>query len=326
MGSDGQLSRFTAPVTFVTHKLIPAPPGSDQLCLSDIHRALHLLGPLPSKRFCFAGSGVVYDALLSPLFHAAFEDLGFPYSTCHLDEGGQDPDEILARPDFGGAYVPDLCSARIGRYVQTRTPVAEQIGTADTVLVTTENGERVLAADNTAWMAILACLQSSGSLVSEKSTAVILGVDPGANAAYIAIERFGVKNAILVTQDEQTARQICVRFPHISFRLSAHLKEASAALAPESSLVVFGAGDLVGKMAEDGLLDPFSGVLFDMDKDVVALESQQDGQRRIGKWKVYSAVDVLRRQADVLFKLWTGREAPGLAADTTVPAKLKEKM
>ncbi|EFX03193.1 dehydroquinase class 1 [Grosmannia clavigera kw1407] len=324
MGTSGQLSRFTAPVTFVTHKLIPAPPGSDQLCLSDIHRALHLLGQLPSKRFYFAGPAVTYDSLLSPLFTSASEDLGFPYSTCHLEEVGQDLNALLARPDFGGAYVPSLCNQPIGKYVQSWTPVAEQIGIADTVLISTESGQKVLSGDNTAWMAVLACLKSSGSFVSENSTALVLGVEPRSSAAYYAMERFGIQNVMLVSQDEEAASQICNRFPHISFQIYARLKDVSAALVPGSSLAVFGDETGLESLDGDGLLDQFSGVMVDVGA-VVKPASQQARLDRISKWKAYSALDVLQSHADALFRLWTGRNAPRTAADATLSANFKEK-
>lgn len=309
MGPNGQISRFLAPITFVTHKLIPAPPGSDQLYLSDINRALHLLGQLPRRRFCLVGSDPFLHSLPPAPINAAFEEQGLPYSIFKVDELTRSlADAILPRPDFGGAYLP---ASRDCKYIQSKTPVAAQIGFVDTIVLANESGQRVLSGTNTTWMAIQACLDNSADAISAQSIALIFGANPNAYAACYAIERFGIRNAILVGPDEETARNMSSSFARVSFRRFARLEQAVASIDSNTSLVVFVAHDAAGSLGVGDLLARFSGVLIYVGGEDTSDGASMHQARRdqIGMWKVYSTGDVWLERLHVLFKLWTGREA-----------------
>ena len=191
-----------APVTFVTHKLIPQPPGSDQLTLSDINWALCLLGQLPKRMFCLVGPDSFYQ-LASFRLNAEFEEIGLPYSIFKAD---QSFDAVDSRSDFGGAYfAADQLQDR--RKCQTLSLAATEIGIVDALSVTNNSGEEISHGNNTVWTAIKACTEKGGIKSSEKTTILIIGVDYNARAASHAVQSLGA----LVVPHRQGEMQELVR-------------------------------------------------------------------------------------------------------------------
>lgn len=98
MGSKGQLSRITSPISLVTHPLLPFPSALGQLSLAVVHRARHLLGLLPAKNF-HVTSPESFVQTASQALQAAFDELGYPYS-CIVKDSSKSGVTAFSVTDF----------------------------------------------------------------------------------------------------------------------------------------------------------------------------------------------------------------------------------
>lgn len=308
MGRHGQLSRFTAAVTFVTHKLIPQPPGSDQLTLSDINRALCLLGQLPKRKFCIVGAEYFHHRL-SAFLHPAFEELGLPYS---LFEAGQTLEAAVARPDFGGAYfaAPGLASCED---VQSLSPAARKIGTVDTISVIDTPDGRFLYGDNTTWAAIKACIGKNVTGDIGTSTAFIIGDDYRARAACYAVRSLGFTDVIIDSGDEEKSQAIVSDFQGhpVSFRIGKLADIRVSEVGKLQRVVIIQCAE--HHVLSQDLLDITSrgstSTFIEMERTSHSEDFTQDALLR-DSWDLFTADDVFREQAYVLFETWSRRRAP----------------
>jgi len=313
MGSNGQLSRFTAPVTFVTHRLIPQSPGSDHMILSDINRALYSLGQLPRRTFCINGPDSFF---LSSLLGPSFEELGLPYRMCHRSEGLE---RAIAGPDFGGACVgSDFIHA--GKYVRRKSDSAEKIGVVNTIHVTKVAGDRRLNGHNTTWRAIQACIGKSNLDVT-KTVALIIGHGFNSRAACYAVQRLGFEKIIIASADEEKAHDIALDF-EIRW-LSLRPKHIAKLPVIEDGIVIIKCNEEA--VSDEDIINhvcPVSASVFiDLEHKSHSGEFEQLVQNN-NRWKVHTAEDVLREQAFALFEIWAGRRAPKLVMEAAMKAGL----
>ncbi|ETS82861.1 hypothetical protein PFICI_04737 [Pestalotiopsis fici W106-1] len=84
MGANGQLSRITSPISLVTHPLMPFPSAPGQLSLAQVHRAQHLIGLLPAKKFFVVKDQASVEKIVA-CFQSAFDEMGYPY-TCEASD------------------------------------------------------------------------------------------------------------------------------------------------------------------------------------------------------------------------------------------------
>lgn len=319
MGPNGQLSRYTAPITFVTHTRIPAPSDSDQLTIATINRALHLLGQLPKRTFCLVGSDGFHQLLSAPLT-AAFEELGMPYSPYQIYESSQELADMMSRPDLGGLSLKASHTLDVDRYVDSSSPSAEQIGFIDTILVTNEPGKRLIHGHNTFWVAIRGCIKNSGIDLSGKRTVIVLGAGQKAVAACYTLQHLGFRYVDVISPAEY-AQKLVAKFPSLSFRLFNDIHQANKTIDPCGSTIIIDCGkhNLAGRISTGGLFVDSSGILIELG-DITDCASAGQAISMLGTWRRYSVSDVLLEQARVQFKLWTGRESSRFVADATMKA------
>lgn len=308
MGPSGQLSRYTAPITFVTHTRIPASNGSDQLTIATINRALHLLGQLPKRTFCLIGSDIFHQLLSAPLT-AAFEELGMPYSTFPIYESSQEFIDMMSRPNLGGVSLTASHTLDVGKYVDSSSPSAEQIGFIDTTLVTNEPGKRIIRGYNTFWVAMRRCIENSSIDLSGKRTALVVGAGQKAIAACYALQHLGFQDIVVTSPAEESAQKLAAKFPGISFRFFNDIHQANKTIDPCGSTIIIDCSkhNLAEGLSTGGLFACSSGILIELGNTRDCVSAEQ-GTCLLGNWKRYSVADVLMEQARVQCKLWTGRE------------------
>ncbi|EXJ86306.1 hypothetical protein A1O3_03257 [Capronia epimyces CBS 606.96] len=324
MGLHGRLSRFLAPIAFVAHRLIPQPPESEQLTLSQINQALWLLGQLPTRKFVLAGIDPFHSSIP---FLAAFEDLGLPYSIYEANHNWQ---TVAARPDFGGA-----CSSgwelQVGQNMPELelSPAARTIGLVDTISVTDTSGERLLCGDNTTWTAIKACIGKCKMACASKTTVLVVGVGQRSRAACYAAQRLGVRNIIVISADEDKAQAMAVDFHGRSSRPT-ELKDVMESLAMDEGLIVFKCGghDLQDEELSEHVPSQLDPVCIELELELELGQTPHSRDwastaRYPAHWKVYTLSDVLREQSYLQFESWTQRQAPRLVMKSAMKAQAR---
>ncbi|KAH7136955.1 hypothetical protein B0J13DRAFT_448939, partial [Dactylonectria estremocensis] len=101
-------------------------------------------------------------------------------------------EEIIRRPDFGGASVTLPHKLQIDRLLDSLSPRGEKIGAINTVVVRESHGERTLHGDNMDWVDIKRCIEKSGVRDLELSAAVVLGAGGAARVACYVIQCVGI--------------------------------------------------------------------------------------------------------------------------------------
>ncbi|CAI4217659.1 unnamed protein product [Parascedosporium putredinis] len=136
-----------------------------------------------------------------------------------LTEGIDDSvNTLMRRPDFGGASVTFPHKLQVGKLLDTLTPVARKVGAVNTVIVREEGGKRTLLGDNTDWLGIKACIESTGVTNLSSSTVLILGAGGAARAACHAVEMLGIKDLIIVNRTISKADDLASIFPNLRTR------------------------------------------------------------------------------------------------------------
>ncbi|CAI4217660.1 unnamed protein product [Parascedosporium putredinis] len=125
---------------------------------------------------------------------------------------------LMRRPDFGGASVTFPHKLQVGKLLDTLTPVARKVGAVNTVIVREEGGKRTLLGDNTDWLGIKACIESTGVTNLSSSTVLILGAGGAARAACHAVEMLGIKDLIIVNRTISKADDLASIFPNLRTR------------------------------------------------------------------------------------------------------------
>ncbi|GKU12881.1 unnamed protein product [Fusarium langsethiae] len=140
------------------------------------------------KQFFIFGHNISHS--LSPTLHnAGFQELGFPhhYRIHESENVDQTVEEMINRPDFGGASVTFPHKLQIGKLLDTVSEQGQNIGAINTIVVQEANGRRMLHGDNTDWIGIRRCITKSGIQDFSLSSALVLGAGGAARAACYAI-------------------------------------------------------------------------------------------------------------------------------------------
>jgi shikimate-5-dehydrogenase len=307
MGRMGQLSRITSPISLVTHDKIPYPSAPGQLTLAEVHRARHLIGQLPKRKFFILGDNIAHS--LSPTLHnAAFEELGLPHhysihQSLKIDDSVR---QLITQPDFGGASVTYPHKREVTNLLNLISSSAKKIGAVNTIVVQANKARRVLVGDNTDWRGIKRCIELSNIHI-EVETAIIIGAGGAARAAIYAVQELGISEVLLVNRSRGRVEKITLDFPSLKFQIFDNIRSLPSAAA--NIIVACVPAD---ESREEDIPDSiFSdvGVLVEMAyrPHTTALMKVA---RRHGGWKVLGGVDVLKEQAYAQFSLWTGRRAP----------------
>lgn len=268
----------------------------------------------PKLNYYIFGHNISHS--LSPTLHnAGFKALNLPYhysihQSVSVDKSVED---IISRPDFGGASVTYPHKLHVGRLLDTISPQAQQIGAINTIIAKQTPEGRILSGDNSDWAGIKACIDKSGLKNLESSPALVLGAGGAARAACYAIKTIGIREIAIVNRTRSKAEATAANFPDMKFQFFDSLDEYCASKQESACRVVVAcipADDLVEELVP--------GELFSQTKDGVLVEMAYrpavTGMMKVAAkyegWKLFKGVDILEEQAFVQFELWTGKPAP----------------
>lgn len=154
------------------------------------------------------------------LYNAGFRAVGLPheYSTCETDSVSKFQD-LFARSDFGGAGISHPLKGAIFSQLSNVSKAAQIIGACNTVVVR-RNPETLLPVslygDNTDWKAfeqlVIKHLAMRNSIVSSRTTALIIGAGGTARAAIFALSRLGVSKFLIVNRTKSNAEKMVQHF------------------------------------------------------------------------------------------------------------------
>lgn len=283
------------------------------------------MGQLPKMNFFIFGNNISHS--LSPTIHnAAFAEIGLPYhySIFQTPQMDGQVEEILQRPDFGGASVTFPHKLNIQSMLDSMSSSATKLGAVNTVVVQDTPSGRKLRGDNTDWLGILKCIRSGQKLHGQKSddtTALVIGAGGAARAALFALQNVGIQQVSVVNRNPSNAEGVCKEFSSLKTEVYSSLSDA-----PAASIIVacIPADDITEAGIPPRIFADGPGIVIEMAyrPPITALMKVA---RRLPQWTVYGGVDVLRWQAYAQFELWTGWRAPIIAVEEALQ-KQKELM
>ncbi|KAI6129330.1 EPSP synthase-domain-containing protein [Pisolithus croceorrhizus] len=324
MGTAGQLSRvLNTTLTPVTHPLLPTAAAPGQMSVSDIHRALHLIGLLPARRFFLFGSPIARSP--SPTLHnTGFAALGLPH-TYGLLEGESITDEtraVLASPDFGGASVTIPLKLDIMSVLDGFTAAATAIGAVNTIIPCQSpdaSKPRLLLGHNTDYLGIIGAIHAVSPGLRAPDAALVLGAGGTARAAVYALHTLGAKQIYLYNRTHAKATAIAEAFSSIPVRVVDKLGSWPAGapsvvistVPADATTIETGAG-FEGKVyLPSNLLDASTkGVVVDMAYRPAETPLLALAKRIAPTWTTVPGVEVLLEQGYAQFEHWTGRRCP----------------
>ncbi|KAI6044557.1 EPSP synthase-domain-containing protein [Pisolithus marmoratus] len=324
MGTAGQLSRvLNTTLTPVTHPLLPTAAAPGQMSVSDIHRALHLIGLLPARRFFLLGSPIARSP--SPTLHnTGFAALGLPH-TYGLLEGESITDEmrtVFASPDFGGASVTIPLKLDVMSVLDGFTAAAKAIGAVNTIIPCqspSPEKPRPLVGDNTDYLGIIGAIHAVSPGLRAPDSALVLGAGGTARAAVYALHTLGAKQVYLYNRTHAKATAIAEAFPSVPVRVLDRLgswpvgaPSVVISTVPADATTIETGPGLEGKVyLPSNLLDvSIKGVVVDMAYKPAETPLLTLAKRVAPTWASVPGVEVLLEQGYVQFEHWTGRRCP----------------
>ena len=266
------------------------------------------------RRFYIFGNNITHS--LSPALHnAGFKGCGLPhfYSIKESPNVDNTVEEIIARPDFGGASVTFPHKLQIARLLDSLNEGAVKVGAVNTILVRQgEHGQRLLVGDNTDWLGIQKCIHKANLSELPSSPALVLGAGGAARAACYALQEDGYPEIFVVNRTRETAEKMASKFPKVKFHVYETLGEAVSSSSRPFRVVVacVPADDLGEDKVPSALFSEAKfGVLVEMAYRPLVTGMMKVASRYQG-WRIYKGIDVLEEQAYSQFELWTGRPAP----------------
>ncbi|KAH7141498.1 hypothetical protein B0J13DRAFT_526742 [Dactylonectria estremocensis] len=282
-----------------------------------------------AKKFYIFGHNIAHS--LSPTLHnAGFRELGLPhhYSIHQSESVDESVEELISRPDFGGASVTFPHKLQVGKLLDSVSPVVDKVGAVNTIVVKkTRDGGRALLGDNTDWLGIKSCIESASVGQLRSSTALVLGAGGAARAACHAIQSLGIPELVIVNRTRGKAEEMASLFPEMKTTVFGSL-EAACGTNPAIRVIVacVPADDLGEGRIPPGLFQGAEeGVLVEM-----AYRPQVTGMMQVARrypgWSVFTGIDVLEKQAYAQFELWTEMPAPTLVMGNAMRAKASGKL
>jgi shikimate-5-dehydrogenase len=284
---------------------------------------------IPKRNFFIFGHNISHS--LSPTLHnTGFRALGLPhcYAIHQTPSVDETVEQIIKRPDFGGASVTFPHKLQIGRLLDSTTTSAQKVGAVNTVVVQGNGRQRQLQGDNTDWVGIKRCIEKSTPGDLRLSAALVLGAGGAARAACYAAQVLGVAELLIVNRTMSKGEDMASHFDEIPSRAFATFKEAMEAdRAPIRIIVACIPADDLGedKIPTELFSGSVTGVLVEM-----AYRPQVTGMMKIAArhpgWTICKGIDVLEEQAYEQFHMWTGRVAPIEVMREAMQAKVKATM
>lgn len=154
------------------------------------------------------------------IYNAGFRATGLPhlYANHETDDISKFQD-LFAQPDFGGASISHPLKVAIFSQISNVSKYAKVIGACNSVVVQ-RNPDTLLPVslygDNTDWVAFEQCvvkhLPMRNSIVSSRTTALIIGAGGTARAAIFALARLGVCKFYIVNRTRANAVKMVDHF------------------------------------------------------------------------------------------------------------------
>ncbi|KAK7429108.1 hypothetical protein QQZ08_004323 [Neonectria magnoliae] len=283
-----------------------------------------------AKKFYIFGHNIAHS--LSPTLHnAGFRELGLPhhYSIHESENVDESVEELISRPDFGGASVTFPHKLQIEKLLDSSSPVVNKVGAVNTIVVRSlDDGRRVLLGDNTDWLGIKKCIESASLGHVHSSAALVLGAGGAARAACYAIQSLGIQEVIIVNRTKSKAEEMASRFPELKTTVFGSLEEACGFTGPSIRVIVacVPADDLGEKRIPPGLFHGSdTGALVEMAYRPQVTGMMQVASRHSG-WSIFTGMDVLEKQAYEQFELWIEQPAPYVVMGNAMRAKASGKL
>lgn len=323
IGVAGQLSRvLNKTLTPVTHPLLPTAAAPGQLSVADIHRAMHLIGSLPARRFFLLGHPIARSP--SPTLHnTGLGVLGLPH-TYALLEGKTITDEmrrVFADPTFGGASVTIPLKLDVIPLLDSLTPAAAAIGAVNTIIScqsSTPGVKNTLLGDNTDYLGIVHSIRAASPGMHGSFSAFVIGAGGTARAAVYALNTLGATRIYIYNRTQIKAHAIADAFPGLPVRVLGELGDWPADAPVPSVVISTVPADVTSMEPVDGkihltrnVFDPsVRGVVLDM-----AYKPSETPLLTLAKctaptWATVRGVEVLLEQGYAQFERWTARRCP----------------
>ncbi|KAI8333179.1 EPSP synthase-domain-containing protein [Chlamydoabsidia padenii] len=315
MGAIGQLSRVINDCfTPITHAALPSKAAPGQLSLAEIHRARHLIGLLPAKRFWLVGTPIQHS--MSPTLHnTGFDVLGLPHHygllECHMMEYAEDA--LLNDLDFGGASVTIPHKVSVMKYLDEVTENAKIIGAVNTVSVRYDNGPngeqvRKLVGENTDYLGILRRVQPL--MLDPRhppEQGLVIGSGGTARAGLYALYKMGVRQIYLWNRTTAKAHELKKAFASLmDIQVLESLEDENTCIEPGVIISTVPADS--GILLPDSIYGGIRGIICDMAykprRTKLLLQAERKG------WSCVEGIEVLISQGIAQFEIWTGKHAP----------------
>lgn len=194
MGPTGRLTRTMNKIfTPITHPLLPMIAAPGQLSAAEINLALHSMGQMP--KLDIYGIGSFRSTSQAMFFEKCFNELSLPHQFRFAERAPKaSMENILRRPNFGGAYINPPLVASMAPYLPTLSTAARAIGQVDTVLVRQEDVQPTFVGDNSTWKGIRATLTRDfvPSAYSGRAALLLASSEADAAASIFALRSLGI--------------------------------------------------------------------------------------------------------------------------------------
>jgi 3-dehydroquinate dehydratase-1 len=196
MGPTGQLSRTLNKVfTPITHPLLPMIAAPGQLSAAEINSMLHSMGQMPGLDIYAIGN--VRSDGQAMFFEKCLNELSLPHQLLcveHAPSGSLE--SMLAKANFGGAFLNPPLPAMTASYIPTLSDAAIAIGQIDTVVARskTTTGNPSLIGDNATWKGIRATLTADyiPSAYTQRPALILASAESQAAAAIFALQSLNI--------------------------------------------------------------------------------------------------------------------------------------
>ncbi|MCJ1448966.1 MAG: 3-dehydroquinate dehydratase (3-dehydroquinase) [Stictis urceolatum] len=245
MCTEGQLSRIQNTfLTPVTHPKLAAKGAPGQLSARQIRKALVLHGVIKPKHFFLFGAPI--SASCSPALHnSLFAQLGLPhiYELFEIHDASK-VEDILCRPDFGGASVTIPLKVDILPYLDEISEDAKIIGAVNTIVVDPRRRNREgfglhRTGFNTDWRGMTLILTNAGASSNPDRSGLVVGGGGTARAAIHALKAMGFSPIYVVGRSREKIGELVASFP-ADYNLRAMCDISDVATVLQSPTVAIG--------------------------------------------------------------------------------------
>ncbi|CAK7223175.1 hypothetical protein SBRCBS47491_005116 [Sporothrix bragantina] len=262
---------------------------------------------LPSKEFHIFGNGISFS--ISPTIHnAGFQHDGLPFVYDIRESASiDDVAELIGSDSFGGGSVTMPHKLHVHKYCDRLTETARHIGAINTLVVSTDGGQRIITGDNTDWSGLCSIMNAYIKKAKElPRSGLVIGAGGASRAALYALHRAGVKTIYLSNRTLSAAEAARDTFAD-QFAITV-LRSLDDMPKPPDIIVGTVPADKTTEEQFANLFGP-AGLCIDMAYKPRKTPLLAVAQRHPG-WETVTGIQVLLAQAFDQYRLWTGNEPP----------------